>query len=216
MSDLLAQLRIKLLLCYRGSVCVCVCMCWRVYTHMDNQHIILFAYENCMHAQDPQWICMFWQYAPSWVHLNKVCVCNSISQPTCYHSVDRYITICPMTSASYFWGLWESKSILNIPIMSLAPFVSKHLILINGWRQASWDRRAASDQSYYLPWCNLMFEAAVYLDNGRFGELGRCAFSRCSSYHYDGMTSHVYFSRKVQTSKRCRLHSCTWWFPSGC
>lgn len=58
-----------------------------------------------------------------------------------------------MTSASYFWDLWESKSILKIPIMSLAPSVPKHSILIKEWwrqRQMSQDRRTASHQSYYL------------------------------------------------------------------
>jgi len=64
--------------------------------------------------------------------------------------------------------------------MSLAPFVSKHLILINGqWhkKQASQDRRAALHQSCYL------FAAAHYDQNpGRSGKCGRCALCRGSTY----------------------------------
>ncbi len=163
MSDLLAQLGIKLLLlCYRGSVLVCICMCSWALTHMDYQRIILFACEHCMRAR--ACVCSVHRLnayalaagALARAHLNKVFSANSISPPTCYYSVDRFITICTMTSASYFWDLWESKSILKIPIMSLAPFVSKHLILINGrWRQWQASRDCRADQSYYLPWCNL-------------------------------------------------------------
>ncbi len=125
-----------------------------------------------------------------------------------------------------FLGLWESKSILKISIMSLAPFVSKHLILINGWwrqRQAGWDTLAASDQSYDLPWCNLKVQGSSWSQSehwqcrrlGRGGQRGRCASPRCNSYHHDGMTSHTYFIGKAQTSKRCRLWACLWRFPSG-
>lgn len=144
-------------------------------------------------------------------NINKVFSVNSISQPSCCYSVDRFITIYPMTSASYFWGLWESKFILKIPIMSLAPSVFKHLILINGWWrqwQAGRDRRVASDQSYSAMMqseCSRQ-QLIMIFDNGHFrGERGRCEFSRCSSYHHGGMTSHIHSSRKVQGSKWCRL-----------
>lgn len=100
-------------------------------------------YVFCVHSHAH----MLWQNVPPLVHqcaqaggrsqlaASQVFSVSSISQPTCFYSVDRFITICPMTSDSYFWDLWGSDSILKIPIMSLAPFVSKHLILINGrWR----------------------------------------------------------------------------------
>ena len=63
----------------------------------DNQHVIFYLHVNAVY-----------------MHLHEVALRTdntyiryrqgvlSISQQTCYYSVDRFITICPMTSASYF------------------------------------------------------------------------------------------------------------------
>lgn len=124
-----------------------------------------------------------------------------------------------MTSASYFWDLWESKSILKIPIMSLAPSVPKHSILIKEWwrqRQMSQDRRTASHQSYYLHRSEC-FEATHHI--------WTLAISRNAPRVHSSETAHglctvVCPNILMQWSRRCRLWNPMWcfffFFFSGC
>lgn len=106
--------------------CACPC-CW--YTAYESS-LVKSRNLQVHHRWRHRW-CMSY-----YLLLSKVFSVDSIFLPTCFHGADRFITSRPVTSASYFWGLWESKSILMMPIMSLGPFVSTHLILINGrWRQ---------------------------------------------------------------------------------
>lgn len=118
-------------------------------------------------------------------------------QPTCYNSGDRFITICLVTSAGAIPGFCGNQSPLGDPAYVTAPFVSKHLILINGWWrqwQAGWSRRirsivlSAMMQSDCL---RLWLIIIPILDTGHFvGKCGRGASSRCSSHHSD--YAHMY------------------------
>lgn len=124
-----------------------------------------------------------------------------------------------MTSASYFWDLWESKSILKIPIMSLAPSVPKHSILIKEWwrqRQMSQDRRTASHQSYYLHRSEC-FEATHHIWTPA---ISRNAPRVHSSETAHGLCTVVCPNILMQWSRRCRLWNPMWCFCfvffSGC
>lgn len=197
---------------------------WRIWI----TSVLLYLHVNtvCMHMHvralctDSMHMYALAAGALAWAHLNKVFSVNSISQPTCYYSVDRFITICPMTSASYFWGLWESKSILKIPIMSLAPFVSKHLILINGrWQQWQASRNRRADQSYYLPWCNLNVRGCSWSRSGHCpfqGTWQMCILQMqlAPSWWYDLTCWFQSESAEIKEVQIVSMHVMV--FPSGC
>lgn len=120
-------------------------------------------------------------------------------------SVDRFITLCPVTSLLYFWGWWETKSIFKLPIMSPAQPVSTHLILTK-WQ---WPRqRAASDRSHYLPPCGLNAACSSWSWCERPGvslETWKMLHTTGSTHYRGGLISHPDLTRNKQRTKRCWL-----------
>lgn len=153
--------------------------------------------------------------ALTWAHLNKLFSVNSMPQPTCYNSLDRFITFCQMTSAGAISGVCGNQSPLGDPhyvigSLCLQAFdTDKRMVaaVAGGPRYAGSVRSIILSAMMQSECSRPQLIMMPILDTGHFrGKRGRGAFSRCSLCHrgvYDLI--YLFQSEKVQRSKRCRL-----------
>lgn len=197
MTDLVAQLWIKWL-CSEVACVLVWFFCILSFLHVNTA---------CMQNEKVQTMLKYVNYIQT--HLtrnwNKVFSVSSVSQSTWSNSVDRFITFCPMTSATAIPGVCRNQSPLGDPnyvigSICLQAFDSdKRMVAaveIDGQRQIN--HIICHDTIW-------MFEATVdddlILDNGHIG--GGMADAACTIMWV--MTSHAYSIRKTERSKRCRL-----------